>query len=313
MRELQRRVRTALSEARILALSSQMLLGTQLTATFHDRFTEISAGLRTTILVAIFVSLLAFIVLLIPTAFHQLVLRGGDTKQFLALTSNVTAAALVPILIGTTLVMFAAARLVIGTGSASVIAAITAAVCFVLWYRPDWFERLLDAVRRSIRVHEENTTMDSRQPKSDIKARIDHVLTEARVVLPGVQAFVGFQFAAMLSRVFEDLPNSSKIVHLSSLGLVTLSGILLITPAAFHRIVERGELTERFHRVASTLMLLALVPLALGFALDLYVVAREAIDSVPIALFLSAATAVLTYSLWFGFSYYWRRRRAVSV
>jgi hypothetical protein len=53
----------------------------------------------------------------------------------------------------------------------------------------------------------------------------------------------------MLLEAFDKLPASSKYVHMLSLWLMGQSVILLMTPAAYHRIVDRGEDSERFHRV----------------------------------------------------------------
>jgi len=64
---------------------------------------------------------------------------------------------------------------------------------------------------------------------------------------------------------FEKLPNLLKYVHLISLCLTAVSIILLMTPAAYHRIVERGEETEHFHRFARKTLLAAMAPLALLF------------------------------------------------
>lgn len=81
--------------------------------------------------------------------------------------------------------------------------------------------------------------------QTPICTKVEHVLTEARVVLPGATALLGFQFATMLLEAFDKLPASSKYVHMLSLWLMGLSVILLMTPAAYHRIVERGEDSER--------------------------------------------------------------------
>ncbi|MGZ3460385.1 MAG: DUF6328 family protein, partial [Archangium sp.] len=145
---------------------------------------------------------------------------------------------------------------------------------------------------------------NSEQPEGKTKLgdKIRHVLTESRVILPGAQALLGFQFATVLVRSFDELPRSSKLVHLASLALVALSIILLMAPAAYHRIVERGEETERFHRFASSMVLSATVPLALGLAGDLYVVVRKVLGSVPVALTCAGACLVLCYGLWFGFT-----------
>jgi hypothetical protein len=41
--------------------------------------------------------------------------------------------------------------------------------------------------------------------KTDLPTRIRHVLTEARVVLPGTQALLGFQLTVILTESFEKL------------------------------------------------------------------------------------------------------------
>ena len=60
------------------------------------------------------------------------------------------------------------------------------------------------------------------------------------LALHGAQALLGFQLVGVLLGGFEHLPASSQYIHVVSLGLVTLSTILLMTPAAYHRLVEQG-------------------------------------------------------------------------
>jgi Family of unknown function (DUF6328) len=67
------------------------------------------------------------------------------------------------------------------------------------------------------------------------------MLTEARVVLPGAQALFGFQLAIVLTQSFEELPTASMIMHATSLFLVAFAVVLLMAPAAYHRIVYAGE------------------------------------------------------------------------
>ncbi len=80
------------------------------------------------------------------------------------------------------------------------------------------------------------------------------------MVLPGAQALLGFQLAVTLTRAFEALPYPSKRVHAPALMLVALAVILLIAPAAFHRIAFSGEDTEEFHRIGSWFIVAATVP-----------------------------------------------------
>jgi hypothetical protein len=154
------------------------------------------------------------------------------------------------------------------------------------------------------------SSQEQSEDKTELTDKIRHVLTEARVILPGAQALLGFQFATMLMNGFDELPGSSKGVHLIALALVVLSIVLLMAPAAYHRIVERGEETERFHRFASAMVLAATVPLALGLAGDLYVVVRKSLDSVPWAVAAALACLVCCYGLWFGFTLVMRARKS---
>jgi len=51
----------------------------------------------------------------------------------------------------------------------------------------------------------------SMQQETSLEQRITQMLTEARVVLPGVQALLGFQLVSVLTQAFEKLPASSKL------------------------------------------------------------------------------------------------------
>jgi hypothetical protein len=82
---------------------------------------------------------------------------------------------------------------------------------------------------------------------------------------------------------------------------------LLIAPAAYHRIHEAGDDTERFHRVASLLMLAALVFLGPGMAGDLFLVIANVTHLPALAGWVAGALLLAFYGLWFGVSS-WRRK-----
>ena len=151
---------------------------------------------------------------------------------------------------------------------------------------------------------------ETHRPRTKLKDKIQHVLTETRVVLPGAQALLGFQLVTILMDGFEKLTTVAKYVHLISLCLIAVSIIILMTPAAYHRIVEKGEETEHFHRFASRTLLAALVPLAAAVCGDFFVVVWVVIDSETFALVCVGVMLVLFYGLWFGLPSYWRRLRA---
>jgi hypothetical protein len=124
------------------------------------------------------------------------------------------------------------------------------------------------------------------------------MLTEARVVLPGAQALFGFQLAIVLTQSFEQLPTASMIMHATSLFLVAFAVVLLMAPAAYHRIVYAGEDSEDMHRVGSVLVTAATVPLALGLAGDVYVVVTKIMGSPTAGLIAGSLALVLLIGLW---------------
>ena len=132
------------------------------------------------------------------------------------------------------------------------------------------------------------------------------------MVLPGAQALLGFQLVTMFMDGFDKLPNSSKYVHLSSMALMAFTMILLMSPAAYHRIAERGENTPRFHRLASVLLIAAMVTLPLGICGDVYIVFYKVTGSVAGSLGIAVAVLAFFYGTWFGFTAYRRAQLATN-
>ena len=148
-----------------------------------------------------------------------------------------------------------------------------------------------------------------KEEREKLSNRIKHVLTECRVVLPGSQALLGFQFVVILTESFDKLPPLSKYIHLAALGLNALTIVLLITPAAYHRMVERGEETEHFHRFSSKVLVAALVPLALALASDVYVVVQKVTESQLVSVVSALVVLAIFWELWFGLTLYRRTQR----
>ena len=105
--------------------------------------------------------------------------------------------------------------------------------------------------------------------------------------------------------------DSSKnlVRDLASHLLITLTVVLLMTPAAYHRIVEQGEETEQFHRFASKFVVAALVPLALGLSGDVYVVVQKVTDSQVLSVVSAVVALAMFWELWFGITLYRRTQR----
>ncbi len=293
----------ALSEVRTLALGAQLLLGFQYQALFRPRFDELPAYAKSLGAVAFGLLVAAIALLIAPSAFHRICERGETTRRQHAYTKVMVRAALVLLVLAIGANVAMTVNVHLGAAPAAALGAATAAVAALFWFG-------IPLMRRSRRP--DSNPPDSQEGGDEqvsLKDKIRDLLMEARIVLPGAQALLGFQFAAYLTETFEKLSPAAKAVHTASLFLVALSMILLMTPAPYHRLAEDGEHTERFDRVGARFVLGALVPLSFGLAGGSYVVLERAAGADGgLALLGAAAVAVGALLLWFGVPLFARRR-----
>jgi len=102
----------------------------------------------------------------------------------------------------------------------------------------------------------------------------------------------------ILTRAFEKLPGSSKAIHATALGLVALCTMLLMTPAAYHRIVYDGEESKELLTLGGRFVVAATVALALGLTADVYVVIAKIADSEVLGGATAALSLVALVGLW---------------
>jgi len=139
-------------------------------------------------------------------------------------------------------------------------------------------------------------------PDESIKDALQQALDEARMVLPGVQALFGFQLIAVFNEGFgRDLSEAEQMIHLAAIVLVAIAIALLMTPAAYHRQVEPRRASAYFVQLASRLISGAMMPLALGLALDLHLVGRLVSGSPTVAAAIAGVVFLLFVGLWFAF------------
>lgn len=139
-----------------------------------------------------------------------------------------------------------------------------------------------------------------------------NVLEEARMVLPGIQALFGFQTMAVFSDRFAEMSLGVEVAYLVALGLLVIAIGLLMTPAAYHRLAERGVVSRRMINLSSILITAGMAPLMFAFAIDVYVVCVAAIDNHAVGAAAAVATAIVLGCLWFVFPLMRKRRVRAS-
>lgn len=142
-----------------------------------------------------------------------------------------------------------------------------------------------------------------------LKDQFSNVIEEARMLLPGLQALFGFQTIAVFNQRFTELALIERNSHLVALTLVVISVALLMTPAAYHRIVEPHQISEKTLTVSSLLICLALLPLGIALALDFFVVMSLATNERALSVSIGCLAAVLLTVLWFAFPFRERNER----
>jgi hypothetical protein len=292
---LSEKVKTALDETRILILGAQILLGFQLRGVFSEGYDLLSPISRYLDELALGFMVCTVGLLIAPGPYHRIVEAGRDTGQFHRFVTIIANLALLPFALALGIDLFITADRVFNAAGAIAAGIATTLLALMLWYG---FPRL----RRRYAGHGERM-MTGRQRSerayTSLHVKIEQMLTEARVILPGAQALFGFQLAIVVTQSFEQLPSVSRIVHAVSLFLVALTVIMLMAPAAYHRIVYAGEDTEDMHRVGGNLVTAATVPFALGLAGDIYVVTDKIVGSPAAGLISAGLTFVLLTGLWY--------------
>jgi hypothetical protein len=292
---LERKVKNALDETRLLILGTQVLFGFQFNSFFQEGFAELPRSMQQLDCIGLVMMMTATGLLIAPAMQHRIIEGGQDTNRIHAATSTLAGIALLPIAVGLGVDVFIAFERVLGMRAGILAGAVFCALALLFWYGLEFL------------LKERSTTMTREEEKpTPLPTKVEQLLTEARVIIPGAQALLGFQLTVTLTRSFEQLAPSVRLIHLVALCGVALAIILLMAPAALHRISFNGEDSPRFLTIGSMFVILAPIPLALGTALDMYVAATRVSDDPMLALSLCIGTLVVLGGLWYAYPL-WRR------
>jgi hypothetical protein len=300
MTRVKDRLKQGLDEIRTVVLGVQILLGFQYEAVFQPGFRRSTPLARLLECVGFGLLAVSVIALVTAIAFNRLGEQGAMTARQEGLNEAVMGLALAPFAAALGLDVFVALDRDLGPVSAAAAGTLLAAVALAFWYggaalRP----------RGGVRSGRKD------EPVS-LKDRIAALLTESRIVLPGVQALLGFQFAAYLTDGYERAPVDARIAHTVGLGLLIMAMILLMAPAAFHRLAERGEDTPRVERFCATLVMAAMAPLGLAISADLFVICRLVGATTEPAMVVAGCAITAAGAAWYVFPLSARARTRTS-
>jgi len=295
--ELTKKIKIALDETRMLILGAQILLGFQFRGVFDNGFDQLPSNLRYLEGIALLPMICVIALLIAPGPYHRIVEGGEDSKYFLWLVSVIVNLALLPFAIALGLDVLVTSSRIFGNMAGAWAGIGLAAVALGFWYGLPHLRKRRNAKQEPVMAFRDTDTPSS----TPLDVKIDQLLTEARVILPGAQALFGFQLAIVFTQSFGGLASVPMLVHAASLLLVALAVVLLMAPAAYHRIAYEGEVSADMHRVGSVLVTAATIPLALGLAGDTYVVIGKITASPAAAISAAGAAFILLIGLWHAY------------
>lgn len=291
--DIQQKLKIVLDETRMSVMGVQILVGFQFHAIVQETFATMSASSKACLACALILMICTAGLLMAPAAQHRLVERGEATTRIILLTERCIEVALLIFAIGLALDGYIAFEHIgdraIGMSFAA--AAFVAAVTF--WFALGFF--YWGGAKKKENV------MTSTSTDTPLSKKIDYMLTESRVLLPGAQALLGFQLIAVLTRAFQQLPTELKVTHLAALALMTLAIVLLLAPAAFHRVAFSGEDVEPVHSVGSAMVTAASAALGLGLSAEVFVAIGAISGRTDLSLLLALLTLLGLAILW----YFW--------
>ncbi|PAY06787.1 hypothetical protein CK489_28480 [Bradyrhizobium sp. UFLA03-84] len=295
-KELDAKLKTALDESRLLILGAQVLFGFAFQGVFQELFRDVSPAGHSLQCAALVLLCGSVGLLIAPSMYHRIACNGQSRHQALHVTTSLTGWSLLPLTLGLGASVFVVFDFLAGPQLGAALGAGLAAIGL----------GLLFGLGMVLRHNAKSLPPESGTP---LKTKIEQLLTEARVIIPGGQALLGFQFVAALTRSFQSLPDWMQAVHAAGLLAVAFSVLLLMTPASLHRLAYHGEDDPQFFRIGSALVIAAVLPLALGIAADIAVVIYVVSESARTAIAIGTTAFSSLLAVWYGFPLWHRRAR----
>ena len=290
--QTKRKLTIALDETRMLMMGSQILFGFQFESVFQKGFAVLSATARGLEAASLLLMALCVGLLIAGPSLHRLAESGEANDRILKAVTGLTGAALIPLALSLGSDLVTVLERMLGPAAAWTTGILMVCAALGAWYGAGFALRPQQRKEQEMERH--------RSEKVDLVTKIEQMLTEARVILPGAQAMLGFQFIVMLTPAFAELPSEARTIHVIALICGALTVILLMAPAAIHRIAYRGEASTRMLAIGAALVTCALLPLGLAISADVYVALGRVAGDRMIGGIGAAGTLIVLLAIWYA-------------
>jgi hypothetical protein len=286
-------LKISLDELRVQMLGSQVLFGFQFQGLFQDNFEALPTSGRTADGVAMALMILVLGLIIAVPCQHRIVETGDSTLRILRVSSRFANYTLGPLATALACDIYVATVHTMGNPRSVALAFAAFVLAIGAWYA------LGAGMRRGLNTSRGLPPMQHTLTR--LHEKIEQLLTEARVILPGAQALLGFQLIVMMTKAFDRLPPPVQSVHVVALMSLVVAVVLLIAPAAIHRLAFQGRDDPQFVRYGSFIVTLALLPLAASICCDTWVAFYKLTGSDTLPTIGALVTAAILLGLWFVF------------
>src|SRR5690349_24210590 len=143
-------------------------------------------------------------------------------------------------------------------------------------------------------------TFQAGAPVATLKNEVQNALDEARILILGTQVLIGFEYRAVFQERFDALAPWAQAAALASLCIMLVAYALVSLPAAYHRIAAGGHDRSHVHGFTTSVLRVALLPIALGIGVDAAVAGSRAIGD-RAAMAFGGAVTLAALAGWYGF------------
>lgn len=137
--------------------------------------------------------------------------------------------------------------------------------------------------------------MDAPRPPEELDQEYEELLSELRVVLPGIQLLAAFLLILPFNAGFADASSSEKAVYFVAFVTAVFASILAIAPTSQHRIRWREGDKEALMRTANRLTIAGTVSLAVSLAASVFLVAQVLYAETAASLVAGAMVATIVW------------------
>ncbi|HSK15998.1 MAG TPA: DUF6328 family protein [Gaiellaceae bacterium] len=146
-----------------------------------------------------------------------------------------------------------------------------------------------------------------RKGEEELDQEWSELVEELRLTMPGVQVLFAFLLILPFQRPFEDLSRGQEYVYFAALLAAAVAVVLLISPAANHRLRWRKGDKDALMRSATRSAVAATVFIALAMTASVFLI-TDVLFGLPLTAVVPSALGALFVWYWYGLPL-WRRAR----